>query len=86
MISGAVDPAPIRYTELPETRAAQTRLLIVDDHAAVRAGLRDLLEEEADFDVAAAVASAEAAMAIAERGRSTWRWSITSSAGAMACG
>jgi DNA-binding NarL/FixJ family response regulator len=67
MITGAVNPAPSRHTELPETRAAQTRLLIVDDHAAVRAGLRDLLEDEGDFDVVAAVASAEAAMVIAER-------------------
>lgn len=66
MITGAVDPAP-NYVELPETRATQTRLLVVDDHAAVRAGLRDLLKDEGDFDVVAAVASAEAAMSIAER-------------------
>jgi two-component system response regulator DevR len=66
MITGAVDPGST-YTELHETQAAQTRLLIVDDHAAVRAGLRDLLKDEGDFDVVAAVASAEAAMSIAER-------------------
>lgn len=66
MITVAADPAP-RHTELPETRAAQTRLLVVDDHAAVRAGLQDLLEDEGDFEVVAAVASAEAAMAVAER-------------------
>ncbi|MGI8506579.1 MAG: response regulator [Solirubrobacteraceae bacterium] len=62
----AADPAP-RHTELPETRGAQTRLLVVDDHAAVRAGLQGLLEDEGDFEVVAAVASAEAAMAVAER-------------------
>jgi DNA-binding NarL/FixJ family response regulator len=66
MITGAVDLGST-YTELHETQAAQTRLLIVDDHAAVRAGLRDLLKDEGDFDVVAAVASAEAAMSIAER-------------------
>ncbi|MGH3264238.1 MAG: response regulator [Trebonia sp.] len=43
-----------------------TRLLIVDDHTAVRAGLRELLEDEEDFEVAAAVASAEAGISIAE--------------------
>jgi DNA-binding NarL/FixJ family response regulator len=43
------------------------RLLIVDDHPAVRSGLRQLLEDQADFEVAAAVATADEAMAIAER-------------------
>lgn len=37
-----------------------SRLLIVDDQPAVLAGLRDLLADERDFDVAAAVPSAEA--------------------------
>jgi DNA-binding NarL/FixJ family response regulator len=40
-----------------------TRLLVVDDHAAVRAGMRELLEDESDFEVVAAVATAEDAMA-----------------------
>lgn len=66
MITVAREPTA-EHTELPETRGAQTRLLVVDDHAAVRAGLRDLLEDEGDFEVVAAVASAEAAMAVAER-------------------
>ena len=43
------------------------RLLIVDDHPAVRSGLRQLLEDQADFEVAAAVATADEALAIAER-------------------
>lgn len=44
-----------------------TRLLVVDDHAAVRAGLRDMLADESDFDVVAAVATAEEGLFIAER-------------------
>lgn len=44
-----------------------TRVLVVDDHAAVRAGLRDLLEDEPEFEVVAVVPSAEAAMSVAER-------------------
>jgi DNA-binding NarL/FixJ family response regulator len=50
------DDAPVR-----------TRLLIVDDHPAVRAGLQDLLAHEVDFDVVGTATTAEAAMAIAER-------------------
>jgi DNA-binding NarL/FixJ family response regulator len=46
---------------------ARTRLLVVDDHAAVRAGLRELLADETDFHVVAAVASAEAGVDIARR-------------------
>jgi DNA-binding NarL/FixJ family response regulator len=44
-----------------------TRLLVVDDHAAVRAGVRDMLADEPDFDVVAAVASADEALSVAER-------------------
>lgn len=65
MITVAYEPA--KHTELPEARGAPTRLLVVDDHAAVRAGVRELLEDERDFQVVAAVPSAEAAMAVAER-------------------
>lgn len=46
-----------------------TRLLVVDDHPAVRAGLRELLVDVADFEVVGALASAEAAMEVAERER-----------------
>jgi DNA-binding NarL/FixJ family response regulator len=41
------------------------RVLIVDDHPAVRAGLRRLLEQE--FEIIAAVATADDALLIAER-------------------
>jgi DNA-binding NarL/FixJ family response regulator len=44
-----------------------TRLLVVDDHAAVRAGLRDMLADEPDFDVVAAAATAEDGLSVAER-------------------
>jgi DNA-binding NarL/FixJ family response regulator len=55
-------------TQQPETdEHERTRLLVVDDHAAVRTGLRGLLDDEADFEVVAAVASADEAMSVAER-------------------
>lgn len=62
--------APTRTTQRTESREqarAHTRLLVVDDHAAVRAGLCQLLDDEHDFEVVAAVADAEAAMSVAER-------------------
>jgi two-component system, NarL family, response regulator DevR len=62
----AADPR-IGPVEQSEPSAARTRLLIVDDHAAVRAGLRELLDDEPDFEVVAAVDRAEAGMTVAER-------------------
>jgi two-component system, NarL family, response regulator DevR len=44
------------------------RLLVVDDHAAVRTGLCELLEDQPDFEVVHAAASAEEALAVAEHG------------------
>jgi DNA-binding NarL/FixJ family response regulator len=46
---------------------ARTRLLVVDDHPAVRAGLRNLLADEPDFEVVAALDSAEAGIEVAGR-------------------
>jgi NarL family two-component system response regulator LiaR len=43
------------------------RLLIVDDHAIVREGLRVLLEEEADIELAGEAADGHEAVAAAER-------------------
>jgi DNA-binding NarL/FixJ family response regulator len=63
MMIAAAQPA----TEMTRAELARTRLLVVDDHAAVRAGLRELLEDQRDFEVVAAVDSAEAAIAVAER-------------------
>jgi DNA-binding NarL/FixJ family response regulator len=42
------------------------RVLVVDDHPAIRTGLSQLLEEQPDMTVLDAVPSAEAAMAVAE--------------------
>lgn len=47
----------------------QIRLLVVDDHPAVRRGLRELLEDQLDFRVIATVCSAEEAMSVAEHAR-----------------
>lgn len=66
MVTVAADPH-VRPIERPEPPGARTRVLIVDDHAAVRAGLRELLDDEPDFEVVAAVDGAEAAMTVAER-------------------
>jgi DNA-binding NarL/FixJ family response regulator len=41
-------------------------VLVVDDHAAVRSGLQELLADEEDFEVVAAVDTAEAALSVAE--------------------
>jgi DNA-binding NarL/FixJ family response regulator len=46
---------------------AEIRCLVVDDHPAIRAGLRELLSEESGFVVLDSFASAEAALAFAER-------------------
>lgn len=62
----AADPHT-RAAAQSEPRADRTRVLLVDDHAAVRAGLRELLDDEPDFEVVAAVDGAESAMSVAER-------------------
>lgn len=48
-------------------RLMAVRCLLVDDHPAVRVGLRELLAAEPDFEVLDALATAEAAVAFAER-------------------
>lgn len=65
-MSVAAQPLP-RQTEPANFAHAPARLLIVDDHAAVRAGLGKLLNDQADFEVVDAVASAEQALAVAQR-------------------
>lgn len=66
MTSLSAPPTAERFPPRDET-LAPTRLLVVDDHPAVRAGLRELLTDEDDFHVVAAVATAEAGVDIAKR-------------------
>jgi DNA-binding NarL/FixJ family response regulator len=60
-------PPTAEHTESRDDPLAPTRLLVVDDHPAVRAGLRELLADQADFHVVAAVATAEDGVDIAKR-------------------
>jgi DNA-binding NarL/FixJ family response regulator len=60
-------PPTAERAALRDDPLAPTRLLVVDDHPAVRAGLRGLLADEPDFHVVAAVDSAEAGVDIAKR-------------------
>jgi DNA-binding NarL/FixJ family response regulator len=53
--------------EAREAPPERTRVLVVDDHPAIRAGLRELLADRADFHVVAAVPTAESGLAVAER-------------------
>lgn len=68
MTSLAAPPA-VQWPEPGTGPLARTRLLVVDDHAAVRAGLRELLGDHDDLHVVAAVATAEAGLQVAERER-----------------
>ncbi len=65
MISAPSHTAQSAPTDAPP--AEHRRLLVVDDHAAVRAGLLGLLRDEPDFDVVAALGAAEDAFSLAER-------------------
>ncbi|MGK5630993.1 response regulator [Streptomyces sp. URMC 123] len=51
----------------PPPASAAIRLLLADDHTVVRAGLRAVLEAEGDLVVVADAATAEEAVALAER-------------------
>ena len=56
-------PQPVRPLPADERRH---RLLVVDDHPAVRAGVRELLADQPDFVLVAAIGTAEDAMSVAE--------------------
>jgi DNA-binding NarL/FixJ family response regulator len=60
-------PPTAEWALLRDDPLARKRLLLVDDHPAVRDGLRKLLADEADFEVVAAVATAEDGVEIARR-------------------
>lgn len=62
-----IAPPSVERFEALDDPLARTRLLVVDDHAAVLAGLRQLLTDEADFEVVAAVATAELGIEVAAR-------------------
>jgi DNA-binding NarL/FixJ family response regulator len=63
-----VAPIPVRpAAALRRKPVVRTRLLVVDDHPAMREGLRELFAQEHDFELVAVSATAEAAVAIAER-------------------
>jgi len=49
------------------TADRELRVLVVDDHPAIRTGLMQLLQEQPGISVVDAVGSAEAAMSLAER-------------------
>lgn len=66
MISDIARPVT-GQTRAGEARPGRKRLLVVDDHPAVRAGLHALLGQEPDFTLVAAVPSAEEAMRVARR-------------------
>lgn len=60
-------PPTAERIDLTDDPLTRTRVLVVDDHPAVRAGLRELLADEVDFLVVAAVESAEAGIEVARR-------------------
>jgi len=74
MVNGATE-LPLRRRvdhpgDVPAARVPTViRCLLVDDHPAIRVGLRELLAAEPGFEVLDAVASAEAAVSFAERTR-----------------
>jgi len=61
----------VRENEMPETQRPvhdQIRVLIVDDHAILRAGVREMLADEEDLTVVGEAGSAEEALQLLEGG------------------
>lgn len=52
----------------PTTQRASTRVMIVDDHALLRAGVREMLADEPDLEVVAEAGSAEEALQLLRDG------------------
>ena len=63
----AVEPSSIDRHDATDSTVQQIRLLVVDDHPAVRLGLVQLLDGQRDFTVESVCVNAEAAVAQAER-------------------
>jgi DNA-binding NarL/FixJ family response regulator len=68
MIKTATDPSAQESPQSQWALASTTpiRCLVVDDHPAVRMGLKELLDDQSDFVVLDALATAEAAVAFVE--------------------
>ena len=69
MITIHEHPAPITAPDLlaSSDEPARLRLIVVDDHPAIRLGLLQLLDDQPDFVVVDAASSAEEARSLAER-------------------
>jgi DNA-binding NarL/FixJ family response regulator len=61
-----MQPDSAARSAAPDSQPRQIRLLVVDDHAAVRLGLVQLLEGQRDFSIEAVCIDAEGAVAQAE--------------------
>jgi DNA-binding NarL/FixJ family response regulator len=68
-VTRAVEPGTVNGTAAPHPRPQPIRLLVVDDHPAVRLGLVQLLEGQRDFTVEAVCVNGEGAVAQAEQER-----------------
>jgi DNA-binding NarL/FixJ family response regulator len=66
-VTREVEPATLNRTAAPHPGPQPVRLLVVDDHPAVRLGLVQLLEGQHDFTVEAVCVNGEGAVAQAER-------------------
>ena len=72
MLRESLAYAPDRNTETPHTAPrdqprSRVRILIVDDHVAMRVGLTSMLETERDFQVVGAAAGGREAIAVLEQ-------------------
>ena len=60
-----MDEAPVRVAERADS--AEVRIMLVDDHAIVRQGLRAVLEREQDLTVVGEASTADEALAVVDR-------------------
>lgn len=65
-VTRAVEPDSVDRRCVPDSQRRQIRLMVVDDHAAVRLGVVQLLEGQRDFSVEVVCINAEGAVAQAE--------------------
>ena len=63
------DPAAARAPVTPGSGAGAVGIVLVDDHAIVRQGLRSVLERERDLRIVGEASTADDAMAVVERTR-----------------